>query len=68
MMFIVLYILKQLVPFDGLGRVMCLIMGTLYGIIGAIVYIITTLCLHTYDGIISTDMKKRILKKLHINR
>ena len=65
-MFAVLYIMKIFIPFDGLSRGLSLVMIIIYGVIGAFVYLIATVKMHAYDGIISSEMQQRIKKKLHL--
>lgn len=65
-MFSVLYIMKIFIPFEGLSRLSSILMVLLYGLVGIIIYLIMTIKLHVYDGILNDNVKNKIKSKLHI--
>lgn len=65
-MILVLDLLKLIIPINDLGRLSSLLITLIYGIIGVIIYMFITIKLHTYDDILSDNIKERIKKKLHI--
>lgn len=61
-MFAVLFIMKLFIPITNLSRIKSIFVIIIYAIVGVTIYLIITIKLHTYDDILTDDIKK----KLHI--
>lgn len=66
-MLISLFILKTFIPISNLGRLSSVLVCTIYGLVGGVIYLIVTARLHAFDDIISKEMINKFKRKLHLH-